>query len=65
MSWMWLTGACGKGEFACPHCQEELDVETWTTEYGEPLAGEFDVHCPFCNKEFLVSVTKSTSYRVV
>jgi DNA-directed RNA polymerase subunit RPC12/RpoP len=50
--------------FKCPECGEGLDACNWDTEYGDPLHGDFDVACPYCEHEFVVSCWPTTIYSV-
>jgi hypothetical protein len=43
-------------EFTCPNCNAGLCLDDWDTEYGEAMAGEYDVTCPDCSHEFAVYV---------
>lgn len=43
-------------EFDCPKCAACLCFENWTTEYGDPLTGMYDIDCPDCGFGFAVEV---------
>ncbi len=51
-------------DFKCPECGQGFDVDEWTTEYGDPIDGVYDVNCN-CGKKFLVSVSVGVKYKVL
>lgn len=54
-----MTIRLGKGDNSdprCPYCDKNFYVDDWDTEYGDPSAGDFDVHCPSCHKDFWIRV---------
>ena len=56
----------GGSDFNCPYCKTGHDLE-WTTEYGEPLDGDYVIQCineEGCNRTFPVSVDSSPRYSV-
>ena len=49
----------GSHGFECPYCHQTLRVESWDTEYGDPLEGQSWVFCPCCDKGFAIDVCVS------
>ena len=56
-------GDRGYGGLCCPLCGAKFHPE-WSTEYSDPMDGDFMVHFPCCGKELEVHVVVEVSYRV-
>ncbi len=52
----------GLAEFSCPYCGRKYSISEWHTEYGEPMEGEFTIHCS-CEKEFKLTTITIINYK--
>jgi hypothetical protein len=50
-------------DLQCPHCQTHIEIE-WTTEYGDPMPGDYNENCPECGKSISFNVEVTTTYTV-
>ena len=48
--------------FLCPLCKGRCGRDEWTTEYGDPMAGDHEVTCPHCYEQFVVQVDIQVTY---
>lgn len=52
-------------DFQCPHCELSLEVDSSSSELGYEDGGTTEkINCPFCDKEFKVSVHFEPVYEV-
>lgn len=56
-----------QGPIVCPHCGKQSAACEWTTEYGDPLPGVTQTHCPRCYEpiDVDVDVAIDVQYRAV
>lgn len=51
------------GSVQCPCCQERFSPE-FSTEYGDPLAGEYSGRCLKCITPITIEVVVTVTYKV-
>lgn len=50
-------------DFKCPYCELGLSIESWNTEYGDPVPGTHYTKCPRCNMKFSLDIWVQASYK--
>lgn len=54
--------SCGGHDVHCPECGQDLEISSWSTEYGNPADGDYDVKCPNCSRTFELNVSTTVTY---
>lgn len=50
-------------DLTCPHCNKQIEVK-WSTEYGDPINGDYTEECPYCSKRIEFTVEAVVEYVV-
>ena len=56
---------CDGGDIHCPLCKKSLGITNWRTEYGDAIAGEYNIQCPYCEHDFRIDVEPIVHYTVL